>query len=297
MEYPGGVLAVDAEGRNRFIPVDQSRLGTLGRFVRWRSDGSNIEIMDGRGQLIAKAAQVFGSPIITNFGFAVLSRSMQDVRWYSLNGEFQWKVMIESPLIGVEANQSGQVFLGTLQGTILVINSVGDIINTWQVPWSKIEVALGMSRIDNSHIALVFGQSPQNLTLLSWGAGRLRSEWSLPLQSDYDTDVLLQAIDQGKIILVEQPRELWLVSVEGKVLHVIPALGQVRKIVDVPHLDSFIVLRDALEGTYLELWTNQGLRAASYGPSTELYDCALAGKTTLVVSGAEGLVGFRLGVE
>lgn len=293
--FPGGLVAVDVQGGTRLLSGAGNIQVYEGRHARWEDDGSNAVIHGRDLGILARMGEGAGFPVLAGDGFAMLSRTLLNLRWYGSDGSPLWTCDLDAPPVGVEADPGTPlVYLYTLDGNLRVVGVDGLAVASWSALPARVQAGFGSTRLAKGALALVGGIDPQTLTLVKLEGTSLETLWTLPLASSWRSDVLVQACGGGKTLLVEQEGELWQVSAAGRLLHRLPSPGRVRKILDVPAMASIVVLRDTLEGSYLDGWNLDGRRLFSIGPSPGISDCSLLGKRTLVIAGDEGIMALGL---
>lgn len=296
LEYPGRLVFVDEDGAYQVYPVP-SRLarGTM-RFALWTLQDPGFSVRNRDGSLVSNHPNDPSIPVFTDHGYAAVHRSGSGFAWYDNTGLQKWTWSGVYPIISIVANARGQVFVLDLAGFLTVIGADGTAMEPWVIPDSRVKTGLGMSLLKDDTLAIVGGLEPQQVFLVQVApdTGKTTLQWSRQLDSSYRRDVLVQSIINGDWFVLEQEAGLLLLKSDGSKAVLLRQSGWIRKVFEHPGYSLILVLRDAAEGSYFELWSLGGEKLGSLGPSAAIHDAGLAGEDMVVLAGDEGLLGLDL---
>lgn len=296
LEYPGRLVFVDQAGAYRVFPVPSRLARSSTRFALWNPLVPGYDLRSRDGSIIARRPSDSSIPVFTDHGFAAVHRSGSGFTWNDNNGELLWSWSGVYPIIAIVANSQGYVFVLDLTGKLTVLAPDGTESSSWEIPESRVKTGLGMALLSDSLLAIIGGIEPQQIMVVRLSDIGAEPElvWSRRLESAFRRDVLIQALDGGEWLALEQESGLLLLSADGSRSVSIRQAGWIRKIFEHRGLSLLFLLRDAAEGSYLEVWSLEGERLGSLGPATAIHDAGLAGDDMVVVAGPEGLLGLDL---
>ena len=137
---------------------------------------SSIRVMNPLNELVLDIEKPGGYPLFLDNRIFIVNNEQNSITALGLKGEELWTYDFPAPLTCIDAS-GGYVLAGTLDGTMILLNSKGTpVISPFEPGGSRLSVILGcaISR-DASRLAIVSGIDDQRFLLLEQAGGDPKS--------------------------------------------------------------------------------------------------------------------------
>lgn len=226
-----------SDGRLRHI--EQIRYGIAqdsDRFANYSVISENVVLQNPDGAFVRSIA-AHGYPRLDHGRLYIFAPGGSAVSEWSVDGQQLWTRDFLSVLTDLDAGEN-RTAVGLLDGSVHLLDEGGQELFSYATEGARIPVTLAVALgEDEDVLAAVAGIDPQKLILFERHTEGFFPVLQLELDSDYRRPLLLDFLDDGETLAVEQPGGLLLYHRDTESFNRIDLAGAVEEVRALPELD------------------------------------------------------------
>ncbi len=193
-------------------------------------------LQDPDGAFVRSIA-AHGYPRLDHGRLFIFAPGGSAVSEWTVDGQQVWTRDFLSVLTDLDAGEA-RTAVGLLDGSVHLLGEDGEELFSYATEGSRISVTLAVALgEDEDVLAAVAGIDPQKLILFERHSEGFFPVFQLELDSDYRRPVLLDFLDDGATLAVEQPGGLLLYDRSTESFERIELGGAVEEVTALPELD------------------------------------------------------------
>lgn len=228
--------------------VEQIRYGIAQdaeRFANYSVISENVVLQNPDGAFVQSIAAQ-GYPRLDHGRLYIFAPGGSAVSEWTVDGQQIWTRDFLSVLTDLDAGEA-RTAVGLLDGSVHLLDEGGEELFSYATEGARIPVTLAVALgEDEDVLAAVAGIDPQRLILFERHTEGFFPVFQLELDSDYRRPVLLDFLDDGATLAVEQPGGLLLYDRSTESFGRIDLGGAVEEVAALPELELVLAAaRDA----------------------------------------------------
>jgi hypothetical protein len=219
---------VDAEGRFSINQIKQGYLSIApDQWAEYEAIPGRIDIWDPKNAAALSIEAGRGYPLFLDNRIFLLGDEQNAVTALDAAGNVRWTYDFAAPITDIDA-AAGLVLVGTLDGTVDLLNENGSRIFFFEPGGSRLSVIYGcrISR-DGSKLAIVSGFDDQRFLLLERFGGTYRVSYHEFLADGFRREVSMAFIDGDQRVAFEREGGLGIYHINSRTSLKIPLRGGV----------------------------------------------------------------------
>lgn len=226
-------------------------------FINYSSQNDVLVLKNNKGQFLT-AIELSGYPYFISDRRFIISYDSNGISEIDHEGSVIWRTTFSSSISSLSASSS-LIFVGTVDGRIILLDSTGRIVYSHNTRNSRINVVYGGSvSSDNEHMMTVTGIEPQVLTLWNKSGDEYQVEFTWSLSSELRRHAAVGFSDDGLFAYVEAEEEILLIELKNKKLYSVPMTGRLQSISFFGDSSLVYILGKDHEGSYLVILETDG---------------------------------------
>ena len=183
-------------------------------------DTVTIESWASRTAILIKDAT--GYPFLVQDRIFLIGKDQDSIASITASGTVRWNYGVSSPITALDCNLD-KILIGTLDGTVYLLSSEGELLYTFQPGGSRLSIILGAALAsDGDNIALISGIDKQRFILLSKSGQTYKVVHHQFLNTDYRRQVIIKFAQNNQYVLFEGKSNLSVFDGLKKRLYEIP---------------------------------------------------------------------------
>jgi hypothetical protein len=219
--------------------IEQVRYGIAQdseRFANYSVISDNVVLQDPDGTF-ARSIAAHGYPRLDHGRLYIFAPGGSAVSEWTVDGRQVWTRDFLSVLTDLDAGET-RTAVGLLDGSVHLLDEDGEELFAYETEGARIPVTLAIALgEDEDVLAAVAGIDPQKLILFERHTEGFFPVFQLELDSDYRRPILLDFLDDGATLAVEQPGGLLLYDRSTESFDRIDLGGEVEEVTALPQLD------------------------------------------------------------
>ncbi|NBF39358.1 MAG: hypothetical protein GVY14_02980 [Spirochaetes bacterium] len=232
--------------------IEQMRYGIAQdreRFANYSVISDNVVLQDPDGAFVRSIA-AHGYPRLDDGRLHIFAPGGSAVSEWTVDGQQVWARDFLSVLTDLDAGET-RTAVGLLDGSVHLLGEEGEELFSYATEGARIPVTLAVALgNDEDVIAAVAGIDPQKLILFERHTEGFFPVFQLELDSDYRRPVLLDFLDDGATLAVEQPGGLLLYDRSTESFDRIDLGGEIDEVTALPELDLVLAAARVAPGTH-----------------------------------------------
>jgi hypothetical protein len=237
---------------NRVTQKNISLSASAGRFAEYEAVPRSLEIKNQTDETVLRFENSSGYPLLLNDKMYLVSFEQNAISEITDDGSVVWSYDLASPLTCVTGAR-GRLLLGTLDGTIELLDEKGSRVFFFETGGSRITCIYGAAiSQDLSHIAVISGIDDQRFLLFEQYAGSYQVSHHEFIGDGKRRPVLIRFLDDDTRLAYEYEEGLGLYEIKSRTSYRIPLDGEIAAI-DNEGLNGifFLVTKEAGNQKYL----------------------------------------------
>ena len=191
-----------------------------------RSD-EPIAIRDMNGAIAGEIANPRGFPLFIDGKIFIINDEQNSLQRIDADGTLLWKYDFSAPITDIDA-ATDMILLGTLDGTVELLNDEGKRVYYFEPGGSRLSVILScrISR-DGSTIAIISGYDDQRFLLLEQSGDGYRISYHEFLSNGFRRAVHLAFIDNDQRVVFERNGGMKIFTIASRKILEIPLDGTI----------------------------------------------------------------------
>ncbi len=219
MDGKGGILF--SENILYGVAVDKSG------FINYSRQNNVLVLRDRDGHYVNRV-DLAGYPFFTQERRFILSYYNNGISEIDQEGNILWRKTFSSSVSSVSATDS-LTFVGTVDGSVRILNLDGDILFLEDTRASRINIVYGGSiSLNSKNLVTVTGIEPQLLSLWISTGNSYDVEATWTLNSELRRHAVTGFSDDGLFAYVEADEELLFIELKTKKMYSIPISGRLQ---------------------------------------------------------------------
>ncbi len=209
------------------------------RYANYSVISENIVLQNPDGDLVRSIA-AHGYPRLERGRLYVFAPGGSAVSEWTVDGRRIWTQDFLSVLTDLASGEVGTA-VGLLDGSVYLLGEDGEELFSYETEGSRLAVTLAVALgEDEDVLAAVAGIDPQKLILFERHTEGFFPVFQLELDSDYRRSVLLDFLDGGATLAVEQPGGLVLYDRRTESFGRVDLGGAVEEVQSLPEFDLVV---------------------------------------------------------
>jgi hypothetical protein len=200
------------------------------RFAEYEARPHRLEVKNTADETTARFENTNGYPLFLNDTVYLAHFEQNAVSKITESGEVMWTYSFASPITCV-AGAQGRLLLGTLDGTVELLDETGTRVFFFETGGSRITCIYGVAiSRDLSHIAVISGVDDQRFLLFEQSAGSYRVTYHEFIGDGKRRPARIHFVDGDTRLAFERDDGLGLYEIKSRTSYRVPLDGEITVI-------------------------------------------------------------------